>query len=39
MKNLNEYLSEGLIKRQAGVDIKSKIEQLGCDIPRKVAWV
>ena len=26
MKNLNEYINEGLIKRHAGVDVKAKIE-------------
>lgn len=25
MKNLNEYLNEGLIRRQAGMDMKAKI--------------
>lgn len=27
MKKLNEYLNEGLIRRQAGIDMKAKIEQ------------
>lgn len=26
MKNIKEYLNEGLIKRQAGMDMRAKIE-------------